>query len=230
MKKLTSIAFAAALLLSVAGTAFAAGGSSNCQGVYGGGEVCQTQVKFTINKLVQMPGKGGGDFVENMGVNDPRFSPGQNVNFKIVITNTGRADITNLNVVDTFPQFVTFVAGVGNSNVGASQINFVVGSLPQGKSVEYVITGKIADEGNLPNNQAVTCVTNNVSATTSDGQKASDNAQLCIEKNVLGATPGPQIFNKQQVQNIPSTGPELGYLFGLIPTGALGFYLKRKSN
>ena len=73
-----------ALLFASTGSALAAGSESNCQVIYGGGEVCETKVKFTINKLVQNPGKGG-NYVENLNINDPRLKPGQNVNFKIVI-------------------------------------------------------------------------------------------------------------------------------------------------
>ncbi len=232
MKKLLTFVFAATLLFSVAGNALASGGQSNCQIVYGGGQVCQSQIKFTINKLVQKPGKGGGDFVDNLTVNDPRFAPNQNVNFKIVVENTGDTDISNLNVVDTFPQFLTFVSGVGNSNAGASQINFVVNSLPKGQKAEFIITAKTADGAQLPNNQAVTCVINNVTATSTDGQQATDNSQVCIEKNILGVTTPntPQIFQKPTVNQVPSTGPETDILFGLISSGALGFFLKKKIN
>lgn len=226
MKKLLSVLFSAAIF-SFAAPAVLAAGTSTCQTIYGGGQVCQNQVQFTINKLVQSPTKGG-NFVENLTVNDPRFSPSQNVNFKIVIQNTGTNDITNLSVVDQFPQFVTFVSGVGNAPVGASQINFVVGSLPKGQKTEFIITAKIADAGNLPSNQAINCVTNNVTATATDGTQASDNAQLCIEKSVVVATPTPEILAKPMVKNIPATGPEMDVLLGLISSGALGFYLRKK--
>jgi uncharacterized repeat protein (TIGR01451 family) len=228
MKKLFGLIFVLALSLGVVTNVFAAG-TSNCQFIYGGGEVCEEQLKFTINKLVQKVNKGG-EYVENLTINDPRIGPGQNVNFKIVIENTGNTDIKNLNVVDTFPQFLSFVSGVGNASAGAKQVNFVVGELKKGQKVEYVLTAKAADASALPNNQAVTCVTNNVKATSTDGQEASDNAQVCIEKQVLGATPAPQVFDKPQMKQLPPTGPELAYLFGLIPTGIAGFYLKKKAN
>jgi uncharacterized repeat protein (TIGR01451 family) len=228
MKKLLTVISTAAIFLSATTTAFA-GGESNCQVIYGGGEVCQTQVKYTINKLVQKPGKGGGDYVDNLTLNDPRLSPGENVNFKFVIENTGNTDIQNLNVVDNFPKYLTFVAGVGNTNTGASTINFVVGTLKAGQKVEYTITAKAADANSLPANQAVTCVTNNVTATSPDGQQASDNSQVCIEKSVLGTTTTPQVLEKPTIKTIPSTGPEMAYLFGLIPTGLAGFFIKKKS-
>lgn len=204
-----------------------AAGQSNCQIVYGGGEVCEDQVKFTINKLVQKPGKGGGDFVDNLTVNDPRFAPNQNVNFKIVIENTGNKDITNLNVVDSFPNFLSFVSGVGNSREGDKTVNFTVGRINRGQRTEFVITAKTGPESAM-GNQAISCVVNNVKATSPDGSVAEDNAQICVERAVI-SVPAPQVFQKPQVSQIPATGPELGYLAALIPTGLAGIFLKRKA-
>ena len=230
MRKITSLLLSIAALAIVASPSFSAG-ESNCQIVYGGGEVCPPkQVKFVINKLVEKPGKGGGNFVENLTINDPRFAPNQNINFKIIIENTGNTDITDLNVADTFPEFLSFVAGVGNTNVGAKQINFIVGKLEKGKKMEFLITAKTAEADKLPSNQAITCVTNNVRATAPDGVSADDNAQGCIEKQVLGAQPTPQIFEKPAIKELPPTGPELGLLAALIPTGLAGIYLRRKAN
>ncbi len=224
MKKLVSLLFAGILFASVATNAYA-GGESNCQPVYGGGQVCQNNIKFTINKLVQSPTKGG-NYVENLTINDPRYQAGQNVNFKVSITNSGNTEIDNLNVVDNFPQFLTFVAGVGSTNVGASKINFVVGKISAGQTLDYIITAKAADADKLPANQAVTCVTNNVVATAPDGSNASDNSQVCIEK--ITVSPTPEIMAKPMIKNVPATGPETDILFGLVSTGAIGMFLRKK--
>ncbi len=229
MKKISTLLATIAIFFVAVGTVTAAG-ESNCQIAYGGGEVCPPkQVKFTINKLVQKSGKGG-EFVENLTTHDPKFAPGQNVNFRIVIENTGDRDITNLNVVDEFGEFLTFVAGVGNANAGAKQINFAVGTLVKGEKREFIIAAKTAEQGLLPANQTVTCTQNVVKASVSEGSVAQDSAQICIEKQVLGTTPAPQIFEKQKVKEVPATGPEMAFLFGLIPTGLAGIYLRRKAN
>src|SRR5688500_19184342 len=109
MNKIFGLIFATILFFSVASTAVASGVSS-CQPIYGGGETCEEKVKFTINKLVKSPAKDGA-FVENLTINDPRYPAGSNISFKITVTNSGNKDITNLNVVDQFPQFLTFVSG-----------------------------------------------------------------------------------------------------------------------
>ena len=63
-------------------------------------------------------------------------------------------------------------------------------------------------------------------ATSNDGTTAQDESQVCIEKPVI--TPITEIQAKPMVKNIPSTGPELAYLFGLASTGALGMFLRKK--
>jgi uncharacterized repeat protein (TIGR01451 family) len=228
MKKLFGL-IALVIFFAAATTAVYASGESNCQVVYGGGEVCQEQVKFTINKMVESTTstKGGNrEYVENLTINDARYGVGQNVNFKIVVENTGDTDIHNLNVVDTFPELLTFVAGAGVSNTGANKINFTIGTLAKGEKKEIVITAKTAD--NLPDNQTVTCVTNNVKAYATNGAQAEDNAQVCIEK--LTQKPTVTIAEKPTVEKIPSTGPEMGMLFGLIPAGLGGALLRKKFN
>jgi len=223
MKKILSLVLSIAVFVISTQAVFAAG-DSTCATVYGGGEVCRDEVKFTINKLVQKPGKGG-EFVENLTMNDAKYAPDSNINFKIVVQNTGKKEIKNLNIVDRFPQYLTFVAGAGATNAGASQINFTIGTLGAGQKVEYVITTKSGKDSDLPN--TVTCVTNEIAATATDGSTANDDSQVCIEKKVLGTT--PKVEEKPKVTNIPSTGPEMIALFGLAPLGALGFYLRKRA-
>jgi uncharacterized repeat protein (TIGR01451 family) len=171
--------FAALLFLISVPTAFASG-TSTCEPIYGGGQNCNEDIKFTINKLVETP--KGDKYVENLSTNDAKYKAGSEVKFKIKITNTGKSEIQNINVVDTFPKYLTFLAGVGSTNKGASKVDFVIGKLEAGKSLEYVIMAKAADASALPN--AIKCVANKVSATASDGSSASDSSQVCIEKQI----------------------------------------------
>ena len=219
------------ILLFGAKTVFAAGstdGQSNCQPMYGGGEVCNPGVKFTINKMVQRPGKGGGDFVNNLSVNDQKFGANQNVNFKIVVQNTGSATINNLTVTDTLPSFVDFVSGNGNFDKNTKKLTFNIATLEPGKTLEFIITARTFEDASLPTNQAVTCISNNVSAVDSSGAQANDSSQFCIEK-FIAVFPTPQVFSQIPPKSIPSTGPEMLPLIGLIPGGIAGLYLRKKA-
>src|SRR4051812_43459434 len=107
--KTTAIFFVAAALFAGAASRVNAG-TSNCQIIYGGGEVCQKTVSFTLDKKVQRPNKGG-EYVDNLGMNDDKFAPGATVNFRITVKNTGDAKINNVNVVDMLPDYLSYVSG-----------------------------------------------------------------------------------------------------------------------
>ena len=61
--------------------------STNCQPIYGGGQTCTSSNNIQITKQVQNPQTGV--YVNNLGVNDPKYAPGQYVNFQITVANTG---------------------------------------------------------------------------------------------------------------------------------------------
>ena len=54
---------------------------ADCQAVYGGWQTCTTY-NFTIEKLVQIP--NGSNFVDNLSINDPKYSPSQTINYELV--------------------------------------------------------------------------------------------------------------------------------------------------
>jgi uncharacterized repeat protein (TIGR01451 family) len=201
---------------------------ADCSQMYGGGVSCPTY-SFSIQKLVQKPGKGGGSYVNNMSINDPRYSPGQKVNFQIVVKNTGSQAISNINVVDSFPQFVSFVSGPGNFDNSTKALTFNIVNLNAGQTAKYTLTGKIADSNIMPSDQGVLCLINQATATDNNGNADSVSSQFCVEKQVLG-TKVPQVLPAPQVTKTPATGPEMLPLIGLLPGGLAGFILRRKSS
>ena len=220
MKKILNFIVLTVFSLALAGAVSPA--FADCQSVYGGGQTCN--FTYTINKLVQVPGKGGGQYVDNLSINDPKYSPSQNANYEIVVTNTGNNTIPTLTINDTFPQFVTFVSGVGNYNINTNTLTFTITNINPGQSLTYLLTAKTADANTLPNNEGVICVINQVSATDQNGQVQSDSSQLCIQKNVLPAVaPAPKIVAT------PATGPEMLPLLALLPGGLGGLLLRKKS-
>lgn len=216
--------------------AFSASADTVCQPIYGGGQTCVQQGKIVINKTVQNPSNGA--FVDNLGVNDPKHSPDQTVTFQLTVTNTGDTTLSKITVKDIFPQFVSFVSGPGNFDSNTKVLTFDVANLATNESRTFTITGKVAGSGDLPSDQGITCVVNQSTA-VSDSQTSQDNAQFCIQKQVLGAAPtvsvptttkgGLKVFPAPQVTTTPPTGPEMLSLIGLIPTGALGFFLRKKA-
>lgn len=224
--KLTTIAFitAATLYGGITFTANAGSGGygaySTCQTVYGGGENCAKDTSFTLNKLVQSPTKGG-DFVENLTINDAKFAVGSQVNFKIIITNTGKKALTNIQVEDTLPDEVTFVSGAGKYDEKSRIVAFTIEKLDPGKSAELFVSAKVEKAGNCPIN-AVRVVDN-------ERNTADDTASFCTEQVVSQKGGGPIVQETPPMKQTPQTGPELFSLAALLPAGAFGVYLRKKS-
>ena len=222
---LSTIALTGAFL-ATAGSSFAAG-SSNCQVIYGGGEVCNNDIKFSINKLVGVPNKS--DFVDNLNINDAKYSADQTVPFKIIITNTGNTKIGHMKVTDTLPSYLTYVSGGGTWDQNARTITFDLNDLDAGRAQQYVINVKVVADNQLPQDQGSVCVVNQANAIEDSGVKASDSSQVCITRQAIPQKSTPEVFTTVPVKKIPNTGPEMLSLLGLIPAGIAGLMLRKKS-
>lgn len=218
-----SIALAVITLGFITAAAHAAG-QSECRVVYGGGEVCDTQISFTLDKKIQKPNKGGG-IVDNLSINDEKFVSGQDVVFKIYLHNTGNQK-TTVTVVDTLPNYVDFVSGGTYDNSKRTVANTV--ELNPDERKELTIATRVVGNDRLDASKNVNCVTNTARGTANNGSTADDSAQFCIERRVE-AKPTPQIYEKTPVKKIPETGAEILPLFGLVPAGLAGLAMRRKS-
>ncbi len=169
-----------------------------------------------------------GSFVDNLGLNDPKYSPGQEVTFQINVTNTGNSSLSNINVTDIFPQFIDFVSGPGNFNQTTRNLSFSIDTLSPNQTKTFTIVGMV--NSNIPQNTNTTCVVNQAVAVTQNGNEAQDNAQFCIAETAPTTTKGGlPILPPSQVRTTPPTGPEELPLLALIPTGFLGWLLRKKS-
>lgn len=179
---------------------------------------------LSINKTVQKPGSSS--FVENLGTNDPKYAPGATVPFQIVVTNTGTTTLSNIQVQDHFPQFLT------NASDNTASAAASIRSLAPGQSEVITLTGRVASTSALPVDQRVFCLVNRATAISGD-QTSTDNAQLCVENPTVEqrvtTKGGLPVYEPQPVPVTPKTGPEALALAALLPSGALGFYLRRKS-
>lgn len=201
---------------------------AQCTQVYGGGQSCVTTNEFSIKKTVQTPGKAGGAYVDNLSINDAKYSPTQIVSFKITVKNTGSQVIPTLTITDTFPQFISYVSGIGNFDSNSKKLTFTVTNLQPGQSQTYDITGKIAEANLMPSDQGVICLINQAAGTDASGATNTSSSQFCVEKAVLG-TSFPVYTTKGGITTTPATGPEMLPLLALIPGGLGGLLLRRKS-
>jgi uncharacterized repeat protein (TIGR01451 family) len=217
MKKLFLSLFLFGALTILPGKAYA-----DCQTLYGGGQTC-TSYSFSLQKFVQVPGQS--NFVNNLSINDPKFNMSQTVNFQLIVANTGSNNISSVTIVDTFPQFVSFVSGSGSFNSNNNTLTFVVNNLNVGQNQTFNLSGKIASSG-IP--AGITCVVNQASGTDNNGDTNTASSQLCIQ-NVVNVTPTPVVLPVAQVKTTPPTGPEMLPLMLLLPGGLAGLFLRKKS-
>lgn len=201
----------------------------SCQPIYGGGQTCISTENISVNKTVMNPQTNR--MVDNLGINDPKYGPGFIVTFQLALTNTSNSVISHIDVKDIIPQFMNFSAGPGNFDQSTKTLTFGVENLNVNETRVFNVLGRIVDTNLLPNSQSIVCVVNQVNAVTNQGATAQDNAQFCIEKDLLITPTTPKggfpVFPPTEVGSAPTTGPE--YFLALIPAGILGLILRKYS-
>jgi len=226
------------LLLVLPAKVFSAGmDSQECQPIYGGGQTCVQAPEISLNKEVKHPASD--EYVDNLGVSDPKYSPGQSVTFKLTVKNTSDKSLSNVKVTDTFPQFVDFREGSGSFDSKSRTFNFTIDKLNANEAKVFFIGGRVVAKDKLPSDQATVCVVNQAAASV-NSKTSQDNSQLCIEKEKIAATTPPNqsnppttkgglpLYPPAQTKKTPETGPEMLSIIGLAPTGLFGYLLKRK--
>jgi uncharacterized repeat protein (TIGR01451 family) len=246
-----SLTFIGATLL-FSSSAIAAEATTTCTPIYGGGETCIETEKLSLDKKVQNPTTKV--FVDSLaGTTDPKYRPGTTILFRITVTNTSDAEITDIEVKDTLPQYVTFVKGLGTYDSKTRVLTYKIDRLGAGRSNTVEIQATTAKAQELPSKDASTCIANYAYAKKGTDE-ASDNARFCITKEAVTPTQAPSkpVPTTQQTQpgtpprsgqatkgglpihptpNVttnPNTGPEALSLLALIPTGIAGLMLKKK--
>lgn len=260
-------------LISVSSLVSKVEAATECQVVYGL-QTCKPPTTILINKTVQNPATAN-SYVENLGINDPKYLPDQVVNFQITVTNPSSTTINRIIVKDTFPQFVSFLSGAGNYDVKTNLLTFDIVNLKSQEARTYTVSGKAASQSALPVDQGIVCVTNLAIATNASdpNQVVQDSAQFCIQKQQISAQPtetptptqvpggkkvlqpkvvgtitptptevpviaqvvplttkgGLVVYQAPKAKQTPATGSETLTLLALIPTGALGLYLRFKT-
>lgn len=176
-----------------------AAGAVRCETQYGGTQVCVTTGQLQINKQVFDPKSN--TFVDNLGINDHKFSPGELLSFRINVKNVGDATLNNVVVTDT-PQ-----AGFLNLVTGALKFNPF--NLAPGETKQHELKFRVVDDSKLPQGNVI-CIINAAEA-SADSNTDRDTAQLCLERKVLAAVTVKEI---PIVKEMPKTGPE-GFLLAL---------------
>ena len=198
---------------------------SPVQAQYGqyGGQPAPVQT-ILIDKMVGKPSaptKGGVvtvQYVDNLTPSDPRFSPGQEVMFKLKVKNTSNVTLNNVTVKDYVPAYIEPVEGPGTFDSMSRVITWDAGSFAPNEEKTYFIKMQLTTQDKMPANKGLFCLTNK-SQVYNGYASDDDSAQFCVEKTVVGVTTAPK------------AGPEMGLaLMGLNAIGIyVGMRLKKKS-
>lgn len=158
-----------------------------------------------IDKMVAKPytpTKGGvvnTQYVDNLTPSDPRFSPGQEVMFKLRVKNTSNVTLNNVTVKDYVPAYMEPVEGPGTYDSTSRIIMFDAGSFAPNEEKTYYVKMQLYSQDKMPANKGLFCLTNK--GQVYNGYASDDDsAQFCVEKTVVGVTTAPK------------AGPEAGIL------------------
>ena len=206
--------------------------SVTCTPIYGGGETCISKGEIDIEKKVNHPdaSKGGTEnFVDNLSITDSKFHAGDQITFKLTVTNTGDDTLNTVEVKDILPSYVTFVSGPGNFDPNTKTLTYTLKDLKAKESRTNDLVVKVVQEADLPVQNGDVCAVNQ-SFVQANGMSDQDNVTFCIEKKKMVTKGGLPVKPAPVVTQAPPTGPEMAALFALIPAGLSGLILRRKTN
>lgn len=164
--------------------------ADGCTNQYGATVDCPA-TNIVVNKKVRFP-TNTNLFVENLTSNDPAYSPKDEVEYDVAVTNTSNVNFATVTVIDIFPSQVTFVSGPGHYEAGANKLTYELSDLLAGTTVHNRILVKVKDASVFPGQLDITCdIVNNVTATGPGGQSDNDTSSFCVQTKVLGATTLP---------------------------------------
>ncbi len=188
LKTITSAFVFSSLFLLVAATPVAADGT--CTNQYGATVDCPTS-NIVINKTVRFP-TNVNLFVENLTSNDPAYSPKDEVEYDVAVSNTSNVNFPTVTVIDVFPSQETFVSGPGTYEATSNKLTYEISNLAAGTTVHNRILVRVKDASVFPANQDITCdIVNTANATGPGGQSDRDTSSMCVQTKVLGATTLP---------------------------------------
>jgi uncharacterized repeat protein (TIGR01451 family) len=205
----------------------------SCQPIYGGGQSCVTTNNIVVNKTVLNPQTN--QFVDNLSINDPKYQPGFITTFQISVTNTGNNNISQVDVKDIFPQYVSFASGPGTFDTNANTLSYSLTNLAPNETRTNSVVGRIFNAAQISVAQnSVVCVVNQAIAMINNANVSQDNAQFCIQNTapvaVTTTKGGFPVYSSVPVTSTPSTGPDAFSLILLAPTGLAGIFMIRYAN
>ena len=164
--------FSSLSIVFLAGATYVFAKEEVCVPIYGGGEVCAPvkNKSFAVQKDVRK--KGFSEWQNEI----TEVKSAHEVEFRIIVTNTGEVTVDDLKVIDTLPSNLILIEG---------QLSWEIDGFAPHEEETFTFTTKANTDGMIDNQEK--CVVNKVHIQYKDATEASDTATVCIEKGeVLG--------------------------------------------
>jgi uncharacterized repeat protein (TIGR01451 family) len=173
-----------------------------------------------VGKVVSNGTSTSLEYVDNLGINDPRFNAGNSVYFQLKVKNTSSTTENNITVVDTIPSYIDPVSGPGSYNADTRQITFTIDSLQPNEEKTFTVQTQVKPQAQLNSINDGDCEVNKAFVSVNNASD-EDSAQFCVAKTTPTVT---------GVTQVPSTGAEdLPILVASFSALAAGIFLKKKA-
>lgn len=170
-------------------------GKANAQ--YGcppyGGE-CPPTSQLVVDKFIKDPNQKGDIYVDNLTLSNYRFSPGEDVIFKIIVKNAGSRTLYNVQVKDTLPVYTNYMLESGETKSSIRDITKSYDLLNADESRQFYLRVRVKPGDEIA--EGLTCgdpnAINRVTAWADGQPNTYDSSSFCIEKGVMGAVAQPE--------------------------------------
>lgn len=193
--------------------------------------------EFTVNGLVLNPDTN--TFVDSISDSEHKFVPGEEVTFKITVTNGSDHNYRAVLTKFIFSSYLQYTSGDGRYDVGAHTFHLTTTSLNSEETKSYTIKAIVRSD---LTKYGTACATNTTSAVNTDTMVSIDYTSLCVEninknniKEVKGTTTqsndiSPTVYNSESLTQTPSTGPNILVLLEFTAVGLVGFAIRKYSS
>lgn len=148
-------------------------------------------------------------------------TPGEDLTYTLLVTNTGPSDAANVVVTDSLPAgFITDL--ILSSQGGCASLPCTLGSLPAGSSAWVVINGRVAEDAvtSLTNRAGVTSDTPGAGASVEIVTPLSSQADLALTKvGTATARPGESVVYTVTVRNLGPSAAATVRITDTLPAG-----------
>lgn len=150
--------------------------------------------QLTIDKFIRDPRVKDNAYVNNLSYNDYRFSPGEDIIFKIVIRNTGSVPVHNVKITDTIPQVTNMLILSGEVREGMREITKDWGTVGPNEVREWYFRVRVKPASEIKDD--VECEDPNAinrAKVTGDAMPVQeDTSSFCVKKSVAAASTQPE--------------------------------------